>query len=255
MLSFSRFFQFVPTALLAVIVGLIIVLGSACGGPAERIRERSTVEAIASPTPGEREISGIFNVEGSAENEKDPYSGVLTVANQGEVYGFRWTTTKGTRIGTGVQLGNAAAASFAGTGAGKGCGVILYKIASDGSLEGRIAKWGENLVGTEKAKRIEGRTFTGEYEISGNYGHPYKGKLTIKKDGSGYDFDWRLDDAEAGPFGRVAFGIWKGSVAAASFGGRHCSFVLYDILSNGNLEGDWGGQVAVTFGRETAKLK
>ncbi len=145
------------------------------------------------------------------------------------------------------------AASFAAPGGGKDCGVVLYKVASDGSLEGRVAKWGYYVLGTEEATRIEGRGFVGKYEVSGSYGHPYKGTLTITKDGSGYVFDWKLDDPEAGPFNRIAFGTLKGSYAAASFGGRQCSFAMYDIQSNGNLEGNWGGQRAVTFGTETAK--
>ncbi|MEO7659371.1 MAG: hypothetical protein ABIV48_07130, partial [Pyrinomonadaceae bacterium] len=92
------------------IIGLIILIAS-CGGPAERMRNRAAVEPSPSPTPGEREISGVFNVEGAAVNDKEPYTGVLNIANQGDVYGFRWATTKGSRVGTGVQMGNATAAS------------------------------------------------------------------------------------------------------------------------------------------------
>lgn len=234
--------------LFVAVTGLIIVTAS-CGGPAERIREKSSVEPSPSPTPGEREISGVFNVEGSAENGNNPYTGILTIQPQGDVYGFRWTTTKGSRVGTGLQIGNATAASFAATGGGKGCGVVLYKIASDGSLNGRIGLWGEAQYATETATRIEGRGFVGKYSVNGTSpdGNPYQGTLTIVKDGSGYDLTWTT------PEPRVAFAIWKGSVAAGSFGGRQCSFFLYDIQSNGNLNGDWGGQAAVTFGTESAK--
>jgi len=175
----------------------------------------------------------------------------LTIQPQGDAYGFRWTTTKGTRVGTGVQIGNATAASFAATGGGQGCGVVLYKIASDGSLTGRIGLWGEGKYATETAIRVEGRSFVGKYSVKGTSpdGKPYQGTLAIVKDGSGYDLTWSL------PEPRLAFGIWKGSVAAASFGGRQCSFALYDVQSNGNLDGNWGGQAAVTFGTETAKSR
>ncbi len=248
-MSLSCFtFSFRPVMLLIAFTGLVIVTAS-CGGPAERIRERATVEP--SPVQGEREISGVYNIEGSSENGNDPYTGVLAIANQGDVYGFRWTTTKGTRVGTGVQLGNATAASFAPTGGGKGCGVVLYKIASDGALTGRIGLWGEGKYATETTTRVEGRGFVGKYSVNGTSpdGKSYQGTLTIVKDGSGYGLTWSI------PEPRVAFAIWKGSVAAGSFGGRQCSFALYDITSNGNLDGDWGGQAAVTFGTETAKLK
>ena len=226
---------------------------AACGGPGERMKD---IEAQKTPaptaTPSEREISGVFNVSGTAANDTEPYNGVLTVAPSGDVYSFRWTTNKGTRVGTGVQLGNMTAASYAATGGGKGCGVALYKIAPDGSMEGKIARWGEKSFDRESATRIEGQGFVGKYAInvssSPNEGRPFNaGVLTISKDGGGYDFEWKTDKPQVG------FGIWKGSVAAASFGGPQCSFALYDIQSNGNMEGNWGGQKSVTFGTESAK--
>lgn len=202
-----------------------------------------------SPTPAEREISGVFKVSGTAANETEPYSGVLTVAPSGDVYEFRWQLDRGNRVGTGVQLGDVTAVSYAATGGGKGCGVTVYRIASDGSMEGRVALWGEGKFGTEKATRLEGDNFPGKYEVSGSSidGKNYSGDLVIKKDGGGYDFEWKTDRP------LIGFGIWKGSYAAVSFGGRQCSFALYDVSSNGSLDGNWGGQTSVTFGKETAK--
>ena len=220
------------------------------------------IEAQKTPaptaTPTEREISGVFNVSGTAANDTAPYNGVLTVAPSGDVYEFRWALNKGTFAGTGVQLGNVTAVSFARVGGGKGCGVALYRIASDGSMEGRVAQWGEGEFGTEKATRVEGDNFPGKYLVTGHRsdGTEYEGSLAIVKDGSGYDFEWTLDAIgghEKVGIRRVGFGIWKGSYGAVSFGGRQCSFALYDITSNGNLEGSWGGQKSVTFGKETAK--
>ena len=224
-----------------------------CGGPSERIKEIEAVKATPSPTPGERPISGSFVITGSAANGMEPYTGSLTVAPKGDNYEFRWSTTKGSRIGTGVQFGNSVAVSFSKIGAGKGCGAVVYKIASDGSLAGKSAYWGYDLSWTETAIRTEGKSFAGKYDVSGIYGVPYKGTLAIAKDGSGYDFDWKLKNVEEIADNYVGFGIWKGNVAAASFGGRQCSFALYDITSNGSLDGDWGGQAAVTFGKESAK--
>jgi hypothetical protein len=237
----------------AVVISAIafftMLLLSACGGPEERIRERAAITPIPSPTPGERAIAGSFVINGSASGGLDEYTGSLTVVPKGDNYEFRWATTKGTRVGTGVQMGSATAATFASTGGGKGCGVGLYKIAPDGTLDGRVAMWGEEKFALEKATRTEGTTFVGKYSVTGTTadGKPYSGSLEIKKDGSGYDFVWKLDKPNVG------FAIWKGSVAAVSFGGRQCGFALYDISSNGSLEGDWGGQKQVTFGKETAK--
>lgn len=224
------------------------LLVSCGGGPGERIRERAAMTPEPSPTPGERDISGSFVITGSSANEMDPYTGSLTVAPKGSNYEFRWATTKGTRVGTGVQMGSSTAASFAATGGGQGCGVVLYKIASDGSLDGRSVMWSETTFSNENAARTEGRGFVGKYVITGIHRDIKSGDLSITKDGAGYDFEWNTGGKR-----RVGFGIWKGSYAAVSFGGPQCSFALYDIQGNGSLKGEWGGQKSVTFGKETAK--
>lgn len=228
----------------------LLTLLLACGGPGDRIKDIEAQKTpTASPTPTERAMSGVFNVSGTAANDTEPYNGVLTVAPSGDVYEFRWALNKGTFIGTGVQLGSVAAVSFAKTGGGKGCGVTVYRIASDGSMEGRTAQWNEPKFGTEKVTRVEGDNFPGKYKVSGKTldGKDYTGDLFIRKDGAGYDFEWKTDKPQVG------FGIWKGSYAAASFGGRQCSFALYDVSSKGSLDGNWGGQKSVTFGKESAK--
>ena len=238
-----------------LLLSVAFLLSSCGGGPSQRIKDIEAQKPIPTPTPGEREISGVFNVTGADVNGNEAYNGVLTVAPQGDAYGFRWTLNRGTRIGNGVQIGNAAAASFAATGGGKGCGVVLYKIASDGTMEGKIVKWGEDKYGKIIAHRTEGNGFVGKYSVVGNTpdGTGYAGHMTIKKDGLGYDLEW-VQDYEFTPTQTfVAFGTWQGSVAAASFGGYQCSFALYDIKSNGNMEGNWGGQKSVTFGTESAK--
>ncbi|MGE3465446.1 MAG: hypothetical protein AB7J13_00820 [Pyrinomonadaceae bacterium] len=234
---------------ITILAGLLLTIVS-CGGPAERIRETSARPATPAPTPSERLISGSFNINGAGENEREPYSGLLTIAPKGDIYEFRWTTTRGSRMGTGVQIGDSVAASFAATGGGAGCGAVLFRIAVDGTLDGKITRWGEEKFATEKATRVEGTGFIGKYTVAGVGGDetPYSGDLTVKKDGGGYDLEWKIDGRQL-----VGFGTWKGSVAAASFGGRQCGFALYDIRSNGNLDGNWGSQKAVTFGTETAK--
>mgnify|MGYP006198848991 CR=1 FL=1 len=142
------------------------------------------------------------------------------------------------------------AASYAGPGAGKGCGVVLYRISSDGALDGRSVMWNGTKYGTEKGIRTEGRNFPGMYDITGTSpeGQNYSGPLKITKNGEGYLFEWKLDKP------RLGFGIQRGSYAAVSFGGRQCSFVLYSVTgSSGGLDGSTGGQARVTFGTESAE--
>ena len=244
----TRSRRFVLYAVLAA----LIAVGSGitgCGGPAERIKETSQSTQAPSPTPGERELSGVYAVSGAGTNGAEPYTGVLNITPSGDVYGLRWQTNRGTRIGNAVQIGEAAAATYAGVGAGKGCGVILYRIASDGSLDGRSVMWDESKFGTEKGIRTEGRNFPGKYEVTGTSpdGNTHSGQLTITKDGEGYLFEWKLDKT------RLGFGTQVGSYAAVSFGGRHCSFVLYRVMGSSGLEGTTGSQARVTFGTESAK--
>ena len=238
------------TASKVIITVILSVFIASCGNSPEIKSNNQPAIKTPAPTPSEREISGVFSVTGAGDNGNDPYNGVLNITNQGDAYSFRWTTTLGSHNGVGVQLGDTTAASYANPGSGAGCGVVLYKIASDGTLDGRTAMWGEFKYGTEKAVRVEGTGFVGKYNVTGtaNDGKPYTGTLKISKDGGGYDLDW-----QTGGKATVGFGIWKGSIAAASFGGHKCSFALYDIKSNGNMEGSWGGQKSVTFGTETAK--
>ncbi len=232
-----------------LLLSLFISLTFSCGGGAEIKSENKPTVKTPAPTLAEREISGVFNVAGADVTGNDPYIGILNVAPQGDAYSYRWTTTRGSHNGVGVQIGESTAASYANPGGGQGCGVVLYKIASDGSLDGRTAMWGEYKYGTEKAIRVEGTGFVGKYNVTGTAidGKSYIGTLKITKDGGGYDFEWQTGKAQVG------FGTWKGSVAAASFGGHQCSFTLYAIQGNGNMEGTWGGQKSVTFGTETAK--
>jgi hypothetical protein len=145
-------------------------------------------------------------------------------------------------------MADSAAATYAGVGAGEDCGVVLYRISSDGTLNGRSVMWNGAKFGTEKGMRKEGRNFPGTYEITGTSadGKDYSGPLTIIKDGEGFLFEWKLDKP------RIGFGVQKGSYAAVSFGGRQCSFVLYSVGSSG-LDGTTGGQARVTFGTESAK--
>jgi hypothetical protein len=222
---------------------------AACAGPADRIKERANALSSPTPTPAERDISGAYAVTGTAGGGLDPYTGTLAIEPQGDLYSFRWTLPKENRVGAGVQYGNSVAAAFAPTGEGKGCGVGVYKILPDGTLDGRRAAFGENAFGIEKATRTEGDTFAGKYAITGTTadGQPYAGTLETKKDGEGYDFIWKTDKPLAG------FGIWRGTAAAVGFGGPQCSFAYYDILSSTSLEGFWGSPKQITFGKESAK--
>lgn len=217
-----------------------------CGPP--NITTPPSAPSSSSALPA-RELSGDYKVTGTDEGGNPSYTGALSVRNEGDGYRFRWTTTRESHDGVGVQMGDAVAVSYARTGGGKGCGAVVYRILPDGTLNGRIARWGEYTFGSESATRVEGSGFVGKYDVKGSTsdGKPYTGTLEISKSGSGYLFEWKVEK----PY--VAFGTWQGTVAAASFGGNQCSFMLFDIEGNGDLEGHSGGQRSLAFGQETAE--
>ena len=115
-------------------------------------------------------------------------------------------------------------------------------------MSGRSADLGDQKFAIESATRTDGTSFDGKYSITGTTaeGQPYSGSLDVRKDGEGYDFTWKTDKTLSG------FGTWRGSYAAVGFGGPQCSFALYDIAGN-SLDGYWGGQKQITFGKESAK--
>lgn len=222
---------------------------SACQtGPDLSDLRKPTPAAVKTQVP-EQELSGVYTVSGRNENSAKPYGGSLTVENREEGYRFNWQTNLDKYNGSGVQMNDAVAVSYTDGLDGKDCGVVLYKIAVDGSLDGRVVTYGEYTYGTETAVRMEGDSFDGKYSVSGktNYGREYKGIIDIARNGSGYQAKW------GGGVSRIGFGTWRGDVAAISFGGTQCSFVLFKVQPGGALEGRWGSQRTVAFGTENAK--
>ncbi len=204
----------------------------------------------ANSAAAELELSGDYAITGADENGQNPYEGTLDLRNEGDAYKVLRQTKTSRTSGVGVQMGDALAAVLAEGDQGKGCGVMLYKISPNGSLDGKMAKWGEYSFGTEKAVRTEGTSFVGKYAVTGrtNDGKDYQGNITIEKMGSGYFLTWNTPVVSG-----VGFGIWRGDRAAIGFGGKQCTFAIYKVNSAKSLDGFWGSQRAITFGTETAK--
>jgi hypothetical protein len=202
-------------------------------------------------TAAPKDIAGEYSVTGSNENGAGNYRGDLTVTRRDDVYQFSWDTAGKKYDGVGVQNGNHVAVAFTEGTNGKGCGVVLYKINADGSLDGRAGYWGVNQSETEEATRTGGTDLAGGYDVTGTNpdGKDYKGKLKISPEGSGYKFEWNTPALVSG------FGVKQGNFVAAGLGGKQCGFVSYEIKPDGSLDGKWGGAASTTFGTETAKKK
>lgn len=242
-------------ATLVFVTGLIVAISLGCGS---RAGTNSTTDAPAnssttssSPTAAPKNIAGDYDATGTNVNGGGAYKASLVVTPRDDVYQFSWNSGGKAYDGVGVLTDNTVAVSYTDGANGKGCGVVLYKIGSDGSLDGRSGYWGVNSAEAEKATRTAGSSLEGSYDITGTNtaGKDYKGKLEVKKDGEGYSFAWNAGSSFEG------FGIKIGEKVAVGFGGKQCAFIAYEVKSDGSLDGKWGGQGARSFGTEIAKKK
>jgi hypothetical protein len=223
--------------------------GTTPGNTSTSNTSKSNATTPAPVTP--KSIAGDYDATGTNTNGGSPYKASLVITPHDDVYQFSWDSNGKTSDGVGVMTDNAVAVAYTDGTSGKGCGVVLYKIGSDGSLDGKSGYWGVNSAEAEKATRTSGTDLEGKYDIAGKNpeGKEYKGTLEVKKDGEGYTFIWNAGSVLEG------FGVKTGDKVAVGFGGKQCAFVSYEVKSDGTLDGKWGGRGSKTFGTEVAKRK
>lgn len=252
--------QTYPTITLVVCLLAVISIGIACNQGENTAVDKTAPSPSQSTTPSNvaappaadaTEIAGDYTISGTNEGGGGQYGGELKVTKRDEVYQFSWSSGGRAYDGVGVRTDNNVAVSFTEGSDGKGCGVVLYKIGSDSSLDGKAGYWGVNQAETEKATRTSGTDLEGNYDVAGSNpgGDEYEGKLAVKKDGLGYAFAWDTGSASNG------FGIRTGDKVTVGIGGAQCGFVSYEIRPDGSLDGKWGGQGLKSIGTEIAKRK
>lgn len=216
-------------------------------GTASSASNAAVTEAPA-PAPAKVDIAGSYAASGTNMDGGGAYKASLVVTPRDDVYQFSWESGVNKYDGVGVVRENTVAVSFTDGEKGKGCGVVLYSIGADGSLDGVTGYWGVNSAETERGTRRSGSDLDGTYDVTGRNvdGTAYKGTLNVEKDGEGYSFRWNTGTSLSG------HGIKVGNKAIAGFGGRQCAFVAYEIKPDGTLEGKWGAQGSRLFGTETA---
>ncbi len=242
-----------------LIVALVLFsVGFACGDKdsgttASNSNSGTKADSPTTSSSTKKDIAGTYDAVGSNPDGGGQYKADLTVTPHDDVYQFSWVSGKSSYEGVGVMTDDRVAVAYTDGDSGKGCGVVLYKIAADGTLDGKKGYWGINTMETETAKPSKGggADLTGVYDILGKnpQGENYKGTLIVIQSGDGYTFDWEAGNKFSG------FGIRAGSYIAVGFGGRQCSFVGYDVESDGTLNGKWGNQFSKKLGTEVAKPK
>ena len=247
-----------PKLSLVVCLALVALTGTSCTKADNTVVDKvapspatPSSNAATAPAPAAKDISGEYTITGTNEGGGGNYDGELKVTKRDEVYQFSWSSGGRTYDGVGVRTDNNVAVAFTEGSDGKGCGVVLYKIAAEGSLEGKAGYWGVNESELEKATRASGSDLEGNYDVVGSNpgGKEYKGKLGVKKAGVGYAFTWNTGTTSTG------FGVRSGDKVAVGIGGTQCGFVSYDIKPDGTLDGKWGGQGSTSVGTEIAKKK
>jgi len=207
--------------------------------------------AATTTTAAAKDISGSYTVSGQNEGGGGDYAGELKVTKRDQVYQFSWTSGSKSYDGVGVQTANSVGVAYTEGADGKGCGVVLYQIKPDATLDGKAGYWGVNEAESEMATRTSGSGLEGSYDLKGTNtkGGNYAGKLTVKKEGAGYKFQWTAPSALTG------FGIQGADMVAVGIGGNQCGFVGYDIQPDGSLSGKWGSPGSPSVGTEVAKKK
>jgi hypothetical protein len=243
---------------LAICLCTLLLIGLGCrggvtaGGDATNSTQANASNGVATKsetaTAVSKDISGEYTTKGTNPDGRGTYEANLLVTKRDDVYQFSWDSKGNKYDGVGVVTDDALAVAYADGTNGKGCGVVLYKINRDGSLDGKVGYWGVNTMETERATRRSGSDLEGEYEISGKNpeGKEYKGSLTVIKEGQGYVFQWNAGNMFDG------FGIRAGNKVAVGLGGKQCAFLGYDIKPDGTLDGRWGSRTSKELGTEVA---
>ena len=249
-----------PAAGALLAFGILFLLGFACkesGSETSSTDGNVTKSSAANSAPSEsssgdlKGIAGNYSVTGTNANGGGDYTGSMVVTSRGDVYQFSWDSGGRKYDGVGVQTDKNVAVAFTDGTDGTGCGVVLYKIGSDGSLDGKAGYWGNNASESETATRTKGTDLEGEYKVSGKNvkGNSYSGTLGVQKSGMGYAFTWNTGTTLKG------FGIRQGDKVSVGIGGGQCGFVAYTVSPDGTLEGKWGSVSSTSVGTETAKKK
>lgn len=191
-------------------------------------------------------IAGIYDVRGTNTDEANsPYTGQLQIIERGDVYQFKWTVGDQYE-GVGVVNGNFVGVAWTTGANGSGCGVVSYRVAANGTLDGIWGMWGVSDSGTERAVRIRGTGLIGTYRVTGTNPDksPYETSLTISAAGKGYAFHWGNNAS--------GIGIKEDDVVSVGFGGAQCAWVAYEIKPAGILDGVWGSSGTYKIGTERA---
>lgn len=186
---------------------------------------------------------GTWSVKGTNTAQKSYTGEVAIKAESKEIYSLNWNLTSGEKYeGLGMVRGNNFYVSWGMQGE---FGIVLYKIAPNGVLEGRwTAKSNSKVMGTETAKdkTVSGKTdnaLVGIYKVEGNAGNGasnYTGTLQVSKavKSGHYKFVWKIGNST---FDGVGF--LNGNEIVVAWGIQNSYGVVHYVLNGNQGKGTW----------------
>lgn len=176
----------------------------------------------------------------------NPYHGAVRFSKRGDRYDVAWQTTGGDYTGIGLVRGDRVCVGWS-TGS---FGVVLYKIGTDGTLDGTWSVKGSEAAtsGVETATGGTPGKLVGRYLVVGSNPdaqNQYRGQLEITQTGKTYRLHWTTGDASV-----IGVGLRIDDDLFVAWGGPEPFGVVSYIFNRDRAQGWWTQGGASEVGRE-----
>jgi hypothetical protein len=193
-------------------------------------------DSIAQSQPATK-IDGTWRIAEARSGDGKNYTGTVVIQSVGQIHTLFWQTSTGNRSGIAFFEDGRLFVGW-GTDEETGSGIVIYKIAQDGTLDGKwTASYTAGEIGTEKATGGTPGKIEGDYQVTGtNPGSSgrYRGVLNIRKTGETYQLSWAAGTSFRG------VGVRSGDWLVVGWGQNSTRFGVTDYAINGDkANGRW----------------
>jgi hypothetical protein len=192
-----------------------------------------------------RSIAGLWTISDAKSLQGKSYTGTVTITPTDKFYKLDWHVGNISYSGLGFfENGHL----FAGWGSGPSYGLVVYDIASNGSLNGKWVFNGGNYIGIEKSATGALKGDRSRFSVVGTNpdGTNYTGQLTVEKKGQTYQLSWTVADRTF-----PGVGIRVGNQLVVGWGLVHDIGVISYDVSGDRAVGRWALPAGSTLGSET----
>jgi len=175
------------------------------------------------------ELGGVYRVEGTNPNGSS-YRGMVALAKAADGFNFTWWIGKQVFHGNGHFAGKMLVVNWGDKDP------VIYTLGQDGALDGEWADGSatETLSPVATVPAEPGALAPGRYQVDGRNpdGKPYRGTVTIAKDGKRYKLSWTIGGSSYQGTGTIA-----GNLLTVDWGSE--TPVVYALAADGRLTGLW----------------